>query len=68
MYYFYFYFMYIIYVIILCYVFFSQGVPWIANWMWQRFYDYKTDADAVIHPSVWEIPAACETAVACPGW
>ncbi len=47
------------------FAFYMKGVPWIANWMWQSFYNFRE-----IQPPnlVWEIPEACATAEACPGW
>jgi hypothetical protein len=48
------------------FAFYMKGVPWIANWMWQRFTNFQEN---VVPPqNVWEIPAACQTATACPGW
>ena len=42
-----------------------KGVPWIANWMWQKFSNFKDETPPA---SIWEIPAVCAKAVACPGW
>jgi hypothetical protein len=47
------------------FAFYMKGVPWVANWMWQRFSDFQAVAPA---PSIWDIPPACAAAVACPGW
>eukprot|EP00604_Paraphysomonas_vestita_P002380 CAMPEP_0174820604 /NCGR_PEP_ID=MMETSP1107-20130205/4536_1 /TAXON_ID=36770 /ORGANISM="Paraphysomonas vestita, Strain GFlagA" /LENGTH=223 /DNA_ID=CAMNT_0016036253 /DNA_START=236 /DNA_END=907 /DNA_ORIENTATION=- len=47
------------------YAFYMKGVPWVANWMWQKFDNFRDDTPEA---SVWEIPAACSKAVACPGW
>ena len=42
-----------------------QGVPWVANWMWQAFSDFLEEEPP---QSVWEVPEACGAAKACPGW
>lgn len=47
------------------YAFYMKGVPWIANWMWQRFTNFRAEMPP---EDVWTIPSACRTAVACPGW
>jgi len=47
------------------FAFYMKGVPWVANWMWQAFTNFQ---EVEPEASVWEIPAACATAVACPGW
>jgi hypothetical protein len=47
------------------YAFYMKGVPWIANWMWQSFTNFREETPS---SDVWQIPAACEKAVACPGW
>jgi len=47
------------------FAFYMKGIPWIANWMWQRFTDFKEEEPPA---SVWEIPEACNTAKVCPGW
>ena len=48
------------------FAFYMKGVPWIANWMWQTFYDYQPNT---LPPNeVWKIPKDCQSAVACPGW
>jgi hypothetical protein len=33
--------------------------------MWQSFENFREETP---NESVWEIPAVCEKAVACPGW
>jgi len=47
------------------FAFYMKGVPWVANWMWQKFFEFKP-----VRPpaSVWEIPPVCADAVRCPGW
>ena len=45
--------------------FYMKGVPWIAQWMWQLFANFTTHKPPT---STWEVPAACKTAKACPGW
>ena len=47
------------------YAFYMKGVPWVANWMWQRF---GTLQEVTPPPSTWDIPASCATADRCPGW
>lgn len=47
------------------FAFYMKGVPWIANWMWQSFANFREELPPA---EVWEVPAACEKAVACPGW
>ena len=47
------------------YVFYMKGVPWIANWMWQPFENFRTVAPPA---EVWNIPHSCASATACPGW
>lgn len=42
-----------------------QGIPWIANWMWQRFENFLPDTPP---EQVWVIPPSCSAAEACPGW
>eukprot|EP00052_Salpingoeca_macrocollata_P034191 m.10791 g.10791 ORF g.10791 m.10791 type:complete len:285 (-) comp6093_c0_seq1:216-1070(-) len=47
------------------FAFYMKGVPWIAQWMWQRFHNFT----ATVPPaSTWVLPDSCSTAVACPGW
>lgn len=48
------------------FAFYMKGVPWVANWMWQAFSDFKKNE--MPPDEVWDIPAACGSAVACPGW
>jgi hypothetical protein len=47
------------------FAFYMKGVPWIANWMWQKFYDFET---VVPSSDVWKLPKACDAATRCPGW
>eukprot|EP00602_Paraphysomonas_sp_CaronLab_P008184 CAMPEP_0185017742 /NCGR_PEP_ID=MMETSP1103-20130426/656_1 /TAXON_ID=36769 /ORGANISM="Paraphysomonas bandaiensis, Strain Caron Lab Isolate" /LENGTH=223 /DNA_ID=CAMNT_0027547309 /DNA_START=179 /DNA_END=847 /DNA_ORIENTATION=+ len=47
------------------YAFYMKGVPWVANWMWQRFHDFNEEMPA---DDTWGVPSSCSTAVACPGW
>lgn len=47
------------------YAFYMKGVPWVANWMWQKFENFR---DEFPPSSVWDIPPSCSAAVACPGW
>jgi len=47
------------------YAFYMTGVPWIANWCWQPFSNFQ---EVVPDEHLWDLPAACDTAVACPGW
>jgi hypothetical protein len=47
------------------YAFYMKGVPWVANWMWQKFDNFR---DELPNSSVWDIPPSCSAAVACPGW
>jgi len=47
------------------FAFYMKGVPWIANWMWQTFDNFRPVTPPFY---VWIIPEACHTAVACPGW
>eukprot|EP00466_Bigelowiella_natans_P010530 jgi/Bigna1/147365/aug1.143_g22073 len=46
--------------------FYMKGVPWIANWMYQRFFDFKPNAS--IPEDFWTVPESCNLAKACPGW
>jgi hypothetical protein len=47
------------------FAFYMKGVPYLASWMWQRFFEFNP-----IEPQheVWSIPDACAQATACPGW
>lgn len=47
------------------FAFYMKGVPWIANWMWQRFDNFRADVPPA---DTWTIPSACASAVRCPGW
>jgi hypothetical protein len=47
------------------FAFYMKGVPWIANWMWQAFSNFRPELPPA---DVWEIPESCAAAVACPGW
>jgi hypothetical protein len=47
------------------FAFYMKGVPWIANWMWQTFENFRPVTPPFY---VWIIPEACHAAVACPGW
>lgn len=47
------------------FAFYMKGVPWIANWMWQSFKNFRPELPPA---DVWVIPDSCRTAVACPGW
>lgn len=47
------------------FAFYMKGVPYLANWMWQRFYEFKAIPPS---PEVWTVPDSCATAIACPGW
>jgi hypothetical protein len=47
------------------FAFYMKGTPWVANWMWQAFSGFTKEEPPA---SVWEIPAACDEATACPGW
>eukprot|EP00164_Ancoracysta_twista_P006609 GFYU01009233.1.p1 GENE.GFYU01009233.1~~GFYU01009233.1.p1 ORF type:complete len:341 (-),score=75.81 GFYU01009233.1:47-1069(-) len=46
--------------------FMMKGVPWLASWLWQKFYNFQPD----VQPSedTWELPDSCSVATACPGW
>jgi len=45
--------------------FYMKGVPWIAQWMWQPFYNFVEETPS---ESLWDVPVECATAIACPGW
>lgn len=47
------------------YAFYMKGVPWIANWMWQRFYNFSAQTPPA---ETWTIPDSCASATRCPGW
>jgi hypothetical protein len=47
------------------FAFYMQGVPWVAQWMWQRF---ATPTATSPPAEVWEIPSSCLSAEPCPGW
>ncbi|KAL6048270.1 AMOP domain-containing protein [Balamuthia mandrillaris] len=49
------------------FAFYMKGVPWIANWMWQRFSNFSATTP---DPSVWNLPPACfaDGVGPCPGW
>lgn len=47
------------------FAFYMKGVPWIANWMWQSFDNFRPEIPPFY---IWFIPNSCHNAVACPGW
>lgn len=47
------------------YGFYMMGVPWVANWMWQLFSNFR---EVVPDAHLWDLPTECATAAACPGW
>ena len=46
-------------------IFYMQGIPDVANWCYQKFYNFNT-----VKPDqhVWTIPPKCYDAKHCPGW
>jgi len=47
------------------YAFYMTGVPWIANWCWQKFYSFS---ETIPDDHLWDLPSDCSNAQRCPGW
>jgi len=47
------------------FAFYMTGVPWLANWCWQKFDNFSPE---VPEDQFFDVPTECEGAIRCPGW